>query len=49
MDEPECEWVRDLCGGAYHTEVQVLECAWLDHAYGPGTEPQAQPRLVTAA
>lgn len=47
MDEQ--EWLCDLCGGAYDTEVQVLECAWLDQAYGTSADLEDTTSTMTAA
>jgi hypothetical protein len=45
----EQEWPCDLCGLAYDTEAQVLECAWLDQAYGIDADRQVQSRMTAAA
>jgi hypothetical protein len=47
MDEP--EWLCDLCGVSYDTETEVLECAWLDQAYGPAVDSPARSGLAAAA
>jgi hypothetical protein len=45
----EQEWQCDLCGLTYDTEAQVLECAWLDEAYGPCADPHPHSRPGMAA
>lgn len=47
MDEQ--EWLCDLCGVVYDTEAQVLECAWLDKAYGMDADQEMRPRASAAA
>jgi rubredoxin len=47
MDEH--EWMCDLCGLVYDTEAQVLDCGWLDQAYGTTADLEDTPTMTAAA